>query len=236
MTARSSARVATWASKARKVSPAACALVPLSSGTSGRNREAASKVHDGNGALVTEKCKIPPCAHSTPKPTRPGWRPGRSCGTSPSFRGGCASCSASAFKARSLGRCSPRTGLIRLNPGLLDGPPTALREVVCHEVAHVATWILHGRKAAAHGREWKELMQRAGYDPRVRWAEATVPDAVRERRRKTAVYVHSCPVCRAQWIARRTVTTWRCATCRKAGRDGRLTVSKREAGSNAELA
>ena len=137
---------------------------------------------------------------------------------------------------RSLGRCSPRTGSIRLNPGLLDGPPAALREVACHEVAHVATWVLHGRKAAAHGREWKELMQRAGYEPRVRWAEATVPAAVRERRRKTAVYVHSCPVCRAQWIARRTVTTWRCATCRKAGLDGRLTVSKREAGSNAELA
>jgi len=136
----------------------------------------------------------------------------------------------------SLGRCSPRTGLIRLNPGLLDGPPAALREVVCHEVAHVATWVLHGRKAAAHGREWKELMQRAGYDPRVRWAEATVPEAVRERRRQAFVYVHSCPVCRAQWITRRTVTTWRCATCRKAGRDGRLTVSKREAGSNAELA
>lgn len=134
----------------------------------------------------------------------------------------------------SLGRCSPRTGLVRLNPGLLDGAPEALREVVCHEVAHVATWIRHGRRAAAHGREWKELMRLAGYEPRVRWAEAAVPESVRERRRPAVVYVHSCPVCRAQWIAKRTVTTWRCGTCRKAGREGRLTVSKREATARAE--
>jgi predicted SprT family Zn-dependent metalloprotease len=129
----------------------------------------------------------------------------------------------------SLGRCAPSEGLIRLNPGLLDGEPAALREVVCHEVAHVATWLLYGRHARAHGLEWKELMRLAGYDPRVRWAEAAVPDAVRERRRPATIYVHSCPVCRAEWIARRTSTAWRCATCRGAGRDGRLTVSKRAA-------
>ena len=38
----------------------------------------------------------------------------------------------------SLGRCSPRTGSIRLNPGLLEADPEILREVVCHEAAHVA--------------------------------------------------------------------------------------------------
>jgi predicted SprT family Zn-dependent metalloprotease len=127
----------------------------------------------------------------------------------------------------SLGRCSPRDGLIRLNPGLLDGPPAALREVVCHEAAHIATWLLHGRRARAHGSEWKELMRLAGYAPRVRWAEAAVPDPVRRRRRPSVIYVHSCPVCRSQWIARTTSSAWRCATCREAGREGRLTVSKR---------
>jgi len=132
----------------------------------------------------------------------------------------------------SLGRCAPSAGLIRLNPGLLEGAPEALREVVCHEVAHIATWLMHGRRARAHGTEWKELMRLAGYDPRVRWAESAVPDAVRERRKPAVVYVHSCPVCRAEWIARRTSTAWRCATCRGAGRDGRLTVSKREAPSS----
>ena len=126
-----------------------------------------------------------------------------------------------------LGRCSPRDGLIRLNPGLLDGAPETPREVVCHEAAHVAAWLLHGRRARAHGAEWKDLMRSAGYEPRVRWAEGTVPASVRERRRPVVVYVHTCPVCRADWVARRTSSAWRCATCRDAGRDGRLTVSRR---------
>ncbi len=127
-----------------------------------------------------------------------------------------------------LGRCEPREGLIRLNPGLLEGSPDALREVVCHEAAHVAAWLLHGRRAQAHGAEWKQLMRLAGYEPRVRWAEGTVPASVRERRRPVIVYVHTCPVCRADWVARRTSSAWRCATCRDAGREGRLTVSRRE--------
>jgi SprT protein len=130
----------------------------------------------------------------------------------------------------SLGRCAPRAGLIRLNPGLLDSSPEALREVVCHECAHVATWLLYGRRARAHGAEWKDLMRVAGYEPRVRWPEAIVPEPVRERRRPSVVYVHTCPVCRAHWVARRTVAAWRCGTCRAAGREGRLTVSKQDAG------
>ena len=126
----------------------------------------------------------------------------------------------------SLGRCAANAGLIRLNPGLLDSAPDVLREVVCHEAAHVATWLLYGRRARAHGHEWKELMQRAGYEPRVRWAEAAVPKSVRERRGRPFVYVHTCPVCRAHWIAKRTSSAWRCATCRGAGREGRLQVSR----------
>ena len=128
----------------------------------------------------------------------------------------------------SLGRCAPSAGVIRLNPGLVDGAPGALREVVCHESAHVATWLLHGRRARAHGGEWKSLMRLAGYEPRVRWSEATVPESVRARRKPAAVYVHTCPICRSHWVARRCVATWRCGTCRDAGREGRLTISKRD--------
>jgi pimeloyl-ACP methyl ester carboxylesterase len=73
---------------------------------------------------------------------------------------------------RSLGRCTLRTGSIRLNPELLHAGPGVLREVVCHEAAHAAAWILHGGAARAHGREWKELMRRAGYEPRARWKVA----------------------------------------------------------------
>jgi hypothetical protein len=47
-------------------------------------------------------------------------------------------------------------------------------------------------------------MHLAGYEPRVRWAEAAVPEPVRARRGRPFVYVHSCPVCRAHWIAKST--------------------------------
>jgi SprT protein len=83
----------------------------------------------------------------------------------------------------SLGRCSPRTGSIRLNPGLLEADPAILREVVCHEAAHVAAWLLHGRRARPHGREWKDLMRAAGYEPRVRWPHQALPEALRRRAR-----------------------------------------------------
>ena len=74
-----------------------------------------------------------------------------------------------------LGRCTPQSGSIRLNPGLREAPVETLREVVCHEAAHVAAWLLHGRRARPHGREWKDLMRLAGYEPHVRWAEGSVP-------------------------------------------------------------
>ena len=86
----------------------------------------------------------------------------------------------------SLGRCSPRTGSIRLNPGLLEADPAILREVVCHEAAHVAAWLLHGRRARPHGREWKDLMRAAGYEPRVRWPHGALPAALRPERRRAS--------------------------------------------------
>src|SRR6516165_8533774 len=70
---------------------------------------------------------------------------------------------------RALGRCTPETGSIRLNRKLSKANPGILREVLCHEVAHVAVWRLHGRSARAHGPEWRELMALAGYEPRVKW-------------------------------------------------------------------
>jgi hypothetical protein len=83
--------------------------------------------------------------------------------------------------SRSLGRCALRTGDIRLNAALLDGPEAALLEVACHEAAHAAAFVLHGAKARPHGREWKSLMRAAGYQPVVRWPEHMVPEEVRKR-------------------------------------------------------
>jgi predicted SprT family Zn-dependent metalloprotease len=45
--------------------------------------------------------------------------------------------------------------------------PVVLREVLCHELAHFAVWYVHGRSARRHGLEWRELMELAGYTPRL---------------------------------------------------------------------
>jgi SprT protein len=127
----------------------------------------------------------------------------------------------------SLGRCSPRTGSIRLNPGLLDADPAILREVLCHEAAHVAAWLLHGRRARPHGREWKDLMRAAGYEPRVRWPHQALPGALRAARRPAVLYLHTCPVCHARRTARRPVRAWRCRRCVEDGLDGRLEITSR---------
>jgi len=83
---------------------------------------------------------------------------------------------------RSLGRCHPERGVIRLASWLRDAPASLLAEVLCHEVAHVATWELHGRACRPHGAEWRALMRAAGFEPRVRLPAELVPSAVRARR------------------------------------------------------
>ena len=72
------------------------------------------------------------------------------------------------FKS-SLGLCRPIQGRIRLAAHLREGNGELLEEVLCHELAHVAVYRLHGRRARPHGREWKSLMSRAGFEPRVRF-------------------------------------------------------------------
>jgi predicted SprT family Zn-dependent metalloprotease len=77
--------------------------------------------------------------------------------------------------SRSLGRCHPERKLIRLASWLREAPDALLAEVLCHEVAHVAVHELHGRDCRPHGREWKELMQVAGYPARTRIPEDQLP-------------------------------------------------------------
>src|SRR4051812_36073001 len=68
---------------------------------------------------------------------------------------------------RSLGRCTPARGRVVIQAGLLDGPLNRLSDVVCHEVAHVAAFLLSGSTRQPHGELWQELVSAAGFQPRV---------------------------------------------------------------------
>ena len=98
---------------------------------------------------------------------------------------------------RSLGRCVPVRGIVRLNPRLLRRGAELLDEVLCHELAHVAAFELHGRQARPHGREWAALMRAAGFEPRVRAPWQDDVDRTEKPPRRVALYEHRCPVCQA---------------------------------------
>ena len=128
---------------------------------------------------------------------------------------------------RSLGRCHVTTGLIRLNKRLLDGPAELLREVLCHEVAHVAVQLLHGSSPRPHGREWAQLMTLAGYQPRARMPMECLPQSIQAGATPKRLYEHKCPICGVKRVARRPVRRWRCKACREAGLSGLLRIVTR---------
>ncbi len=136
----------------------------------------------------------------------------------------------------SLGRCASAVGEIRLAAFLREGPAELLTEALCHEAAHAAVHALHGRGPKPHGREWKELMRVAGFEPRARipaiLLEGVAPALQTERAR--GVWVHRCPVCHASRTARTRVSRWRCSNCRKNGLDGRLIVTRVDGPASAE--
>jgi SprT protein len=134
-------------------------------------------------------------------------------------------CEASPRLRTSLGRCYPASGLIRIHRALFDEPEELLREVVCHEAAHLAVYLRHGRRARPHGREWKELMAAAGFDPRARLRLERLSPQGQLALQPRVLYRYSCPTCRVSRVARRRVRAWRCRVCREAGREGALEIS-----------
>jgi predicted SprT family Zn-dependent metalloprotease len=112
--------------------------------------------------------------------------------------------------------------LIRINAALVDQPLSLLEEVVCHEAAHVAVHELYRGRRRPHGAEWRELMQKAGFAPRVRMPLDRLPS----RMQPNTVYEHHCPVCQAHRNARRPVRRWRCTACVGVGLPGELVITK----------
>ena len=132
----------------------------------------------------------------------------------------------SARLRRSLGRCAPTQGTVRLNVRLLKSTAALLVEVLCHELAHVAVYELHSRRCRPHGPEWAALMRAAGFEPRARARLTHDVSALLVAPRRGSQYEHRCPVCRAVRFARRPVRQWRCVACLTAGLDGHLLISK----------
>jgi predicted SprT family Zn-dependent metalloprotease len=127
---------------------------------------------------------------------------------------------------RSLGRCVPTKGEIRLAGFLRRGPPKLLREVLCHEAAHAAVYELHGVGPRPHGREWRALMEAVGFEARARFPAHLVPEAHRTPRRPSTLWEYRCAVCHAARVARRRMPKWRCVRCRASGLDGSLVSTR----------
>lgn len=72
---------------------------------------------------------------------------------------------------------------IRYNLAIAASQPEAfLRETVPHEVAHLVTWLLHGRTARPHGTEWKAIMRHLGVQQPQRCHDFDAPAARQQRR------------------------------------------------------
>ncbi|MDP6721013.1 MAG: SprT-like domain-containing protein [Pirellulaceae bacterium] len=134
-------------------------------------------------------------------------------------------CEWSSRLRRSLGRAYPNRKLIRLSLLLKEPQHASLfEEVLCHEAAHIAAFLIHGNRATNHGLEWEELVRLAGYEPR----SCCRIDALPERQDLGSVrYEHICPICQAKRTAKRPQPQWRCVACQNAGLEGELIIQSR---------
>jgi predicted SprT family Zn-dependent metalloprotease len=129
---------------------------------------------------------------------------------------------------RSLGNCRPDTAMIRLNKVLGQMQNEKIfREVLCHEAAHAAVFLLHGKGCRPHGPEWRSLVLAARYRPRTTIPEKEVSGLAAARRNRRYLYVHHCVNCGAVFRARKTDRRWRCKTCLGKGLKGILKVVRR---------
>ncbi|MBI5618820.1 MAG: SprT-like domain-containing protein [Gammaproteobacteria bacterium] len=134
----------------------------------------------------------------------------------------------SARLSRSWARCQPALGRITIQRGLDTAPAEFLREVLAHELAHFAAHALYGPAIAPHGREWRALMRAVALPARTLLAPPPGWHAPARPRPVARYYLHRCPVCRAERVAKRVVRRWRCGRCLDRGRDGELEVFRLE--------
>jgi predicted SprT family Zn-dependent metalloprotease len=123
---------------------------------------------------------------------------------------------------RSLGRTLPTSKIIRLNKELLGSLHDYMQEVLCHELAHIASVYKFGEAILPHGREWQSLVLQAGYIPRVKMDVAVGNVCLKPTQR----FRHTCPVCFSTRIAKKQIARWRCSRCVTNGLDGKLLIER----------
>lgn len=132
---------------------------------------------------------------------------------------------------RAFGRCYQSDRLIRLTPSLIGAQSYLMDEVLCHEAAHAAVYERYGADCQPHGKEWRLMMEAAGFEPRVRIPVVVrAGSAIRSAGRSAALFVHRCPVCRSSRKAPKQIHGLRCARCT---REGKTVAMKIEAGRRA---
>jgi predicted SprT family Zn-dependent metalloprotease len=102
------------------------------------------------------------------------------------------------------------------------------KEIICHELAHAAATLKHGRKVLPHGSEWKALVLAAGSNAHAVLHVANLNSPRRQASYASNLYEHRCPVCHASRSARRPMKHWRCVECVEIGLTGILQVSRIE--------
>jgi predicted SprT family Zn-dependent metalloprotease len=123
---------------------------------------------------------------------------------------------------RSLGRTEPTKKIVRLNPDLLASLSKHLEEVLCHEIAHIATVQKYGESPLPHGKEWQSLVRQAGFEPSTRMYVSSG----KPRRLLIKRFRHKCLTCFTERIAKTRMNRWRCSGCVKNGMDGELMIEE----------
>jgi predicted SprT family Zn-dependent metalloprotease len=130
----------------------------------------------------------------------------------------------SARLTKSLGRARVDSRNINLNCKLISTDEALVKEVLCHELAHIAVYEKYGPNRKPHGNEWSSLIKQAGFSPRTHISFEFSPQdnsQITPRR-----YSHICPICQAERIANRKLKKWRCASCAAAGLESELIIQQ----------
>lgn len=124
----------------------------------------------------------------------------------------------------SLARCYPESSEIRVHPRLPQEPTAFVREVLVHELAHLAVYEKHGTTVYPHGPEWRDHVCALGLVPRVNFVLSNMAAPMAGQSLASTAYRHRCPVCQFTRFSRRPQRRWRCAVCVAAGLAGDLVI------------